>query len=29
MNDNSDQSIKASINDSQETIEIMSVDSLN
>ena len=29
MNDNSDQYIKASINDSQETIEIMSVDSLN
>ena len=29
MNDNSDQSIKASINDFKETIEIMSVDSLN
>ena len=29
MNDNSDQYIKASINDFKDTIEIMSVDSLN
>ncbi len=29
MNDNSDKYIKASINDFKDTIEIMSVDSLN